>query len=56
MDITKVSGPAITARLDEIRTRITRCLGNERADRQLALEDVDDALRGLAADIIAARL
>lgn len=46
----------VVAELRKIRARIARCLASEHADRQLALEDVDDMLTGIVGDITAGRL
>lgn len=41
--------------LETIRTRIGRCLDNERADRQTCLEDVDEMLAVLTQQITGGR-
>jgi hypothetical protein len=46
----------VTAALLLIRTSILSCLENERTDRQLALEDAEEALADLCDKIKAGRL
>jgi hypothetical protein len=41
----------VLAVLHEIRLRIDRCVRDERADRQMALEDVDGMVSNLTGEI-----